>query len=61
MGRPGIRSLKTRMGGSAALADEWLDYIVEVCMSEESEERVIVLRVETQQGGSSKSESCQDF
>ena len=30
-------------------------------MSKESEEGVTVLRVETQQGGSSKSESCQEF
>ena len=30
-------------------------------MSEESEERVTVLRVETQQEGSSKGESCQEF
>ena len=37
------------------------DCTVEVYMSEESEEEVTVLRVGTQQGGSSKSESCQEF
>ena len=36
------------MGGSAVLADKGLDCTVEVYMSEESEERVTVLRVETQ-------------
>ena len=49
------------MGGSAALADEGLDCAVEVYMSGESEERVTVLEVGTQQGGSSKSESCQEL
>ena len=34
---------------------------MEVCMSEESEERAIVLRVGTGQGGCSKSESCQEL
>ena len=48
-------------GGSAVLADKGLD-----CTVEESEERVRVLRVGTQQRGSSKSESsksknCQEF
>ena len=41
--------------GSVALADEGLDCTVELYMSEDSEERVTVLRVGTQQGGSSKS------
>ena len=43
------------------LADEELDCTVEVYMLEKSEERVTVLRVGTQQGGSSNSESCQKF
>ena len=38
-----------------------LDCAVEVYVSEESEERVTVLRVGTQQRGNSKSESCQEF
>ena len=42
--------MKTRLGGSAVLADKELNCTVEVYMSEESEERVIVLRVATQQG-----------
>ena len=48
-------------GGSAELADERIDCTVEVYLSEESEERVTVLRVGTQQGGSSRCESCQEF
>ena len=35
--------------------------IVEVYRSEESEKEVIVLQVGTQQEGSSKSESCEEF
>ena len=38
-----------------------LDCAIEVCRLEESEEEVIVLRVGTQQGDSSKSESCQEL
>ena len=34
---------------------------MEVYRSEESEEKVTVLQVETQQGGSSRSESCREF
>ena len=37
MGRRGIRSLKTRMGGSAALEDKWLDCTIDVYISEEPE------------------------
>ena len=46
---------------SAASADKGLDCTVEVYMSKEPEERVTVLRVETQHGGSSKSESCREL
>ena len=53
MSRWGIRGLET----SAALAEAGLDYTVEVYVSEESEEGVTVLW----QGGSSKSESCQEL
>ena len=58
MGRWGIRSLETRVGKSAALAEGGPDSTVEVYVPEESEEGgVTVLR----QGGSSKSESCQEL
>ena len=58
MGGWGIRSLETRGGGErAALPEAGLDCTVEVYMSEESEERVAVIR----QGGSSKSESFQEL
>ena len=48
-------------GGRASLADEGLDCTVKVYMSEEREVGVTVLRVGTQQGVSSKSESYQNF
>ena len=60
MGRRGIRGLKTRVGRECSIS-KGLDCTVEVYVSEESEERVTVLRVETQRGGSSKSESCQEL
>ena len=41
--------MKTRVG-RAALGDKGLDCTLEVYVSEESEERVTVLRVGTQQG-----------
>ena len=56
-----IRGLKTRRGERAALAEAGLYCAVEVYMLEESEEEVTVLRVGTQQGGSSESESCQEL
>ena len=61
MGLRGIRSLKTRVGRECSISRGGPDCPAEVYVSEESEERVTVLRVETQQGGSSKSESCQEF
>ena len=48
-------------GGSAALADKEPDCTVDVYMSDESKEGVTVLPVGTQQEGSSKSESRQEF
>ena len=60
MSRRRIRSLKTRMGRDCCISRGEPDCTVEVYMSEESEERVTVLRVGTQHGGSSKSESCQE-
>ena len=50
MGRPGKRGLMTGWRGSAALADKRLDCTVAVYMSEESKERVTVLRVGKQHG-----------
>ena len=64
MGRRGYEVSKRGWEGSATLADKGLDCTVEVYMSEESAEDVTVLRVGRQQwgwGGSSKSESCQEF
>ena len=61
MGRRGISGMKTRVGRECSISKGELDCIVEVYMSEESEERVTVLQVGTQQGGSSKSESSQEF
>ena len=55
MGRQGIRSVKTRVGWECSISRGGPDCTVEVYMSEESEERVIVLRVGTQQRDSSKS------
>ena len=51
MGRRGIRSLKTRIERECSISREGLDCTVEVCRLKESEERVTVLRVGTQQGG----------
>ena len=49
MGPRGIRDLKTRVGRECKLADEELNCTVEVYMSEESEERVTVLRVRNEE------------
>ena len=57
MGRWGIRSLETRVGQECSISRGGPDSTVEVYVSEESEEGVTVLR----QGGSSKSESCQEL
>ena len=59
MGRWEIWGLKKRMGRECSISREGPGCTVEVYVLEESEERVTVLRVGTQQGGSSKSESCQ--
>ena len=48
-------------GVQAALAERGPNFTVEVYMSEESEEKVTALQVVTQQGGSSKIESCQEI
>ena len=54
----GIRSLETRVGQECSISRGRPDSTVEVYVSEESEEGgVTVLR----QGGSSKSESCQEL
>ena len=58
MGRWGIRSLETRVGRECCISRGGPDSTVEVYVPEESEEGgVTVLR----QGGSSKSESCQEL
>ena len=58
MGRWGIRSLETRVGQECSISRGGPDSTVEVYVPEESEEGgVTVLR----QGGSSKSESCQEL
>ena len=53
----GDRNWRRGWGGSDALAEGGPDCTVEIYMLEESEDRVTVLR----QGGSSKSESCQEL
>ena len=58
MSRCGIRGLVTRVGRECSISRGGPDSTVEVYVSEKSEERgVTVLR----QGGSSKSESCQEL
>ena len=57
MGSWGIGGLETRMGQECCISRGDPDCTVEVYMSEESEERLTVLR----QGGSSKRESCQEL
>ena len=57
MGRWGIRGLETRVGRECSISRGGLNCTVEVYMSEESEEGVTVIP----QGGSSKSESCQEL
>ena len=63
MGRRGIRGLETRVGWECSVSRRRARlYSGDILyMSEESEGRVTVLQVGTQQGGSSKSESCQEF
>ena len=61
MGRRGIRGLKTRVGLECSISGRGLVCTVEVYVSEESKEEITVLREGTQHGGSSKSESCQEF
>ena len=51
MGRREIRGLKTRVSGNAILAEGGLDCTVKIYRSEESEERVTVLRIGTQHWG----------
>ena len=60
MGRREIKGLKTRVERECSISRQGLDCTVELHMSE-SEERVTMLRVGTQHGGSSKSESYQEF
>ena len=57
MGRWRIRGLETRVGRECSINRGGTDCTVEAYMSEESEGGVKVLR----QGGSSKSESCQEL
>ena len=57
MGRWGIRSLETRVGQECSISRGGPDSTVEVYVPEGSEGGVTVLR----QGGSSKSESCQEL
>ena len=58
MGRWGIRSLETRVGQECSISRRGPDSTVEVYVSEESEEGGVTV---LQQGGSSKSESCQEL
>ena len=57
MGRWGIGGLETRVGRKCSISRGGPDCTVEVYVSDESEQEVTVLR----QGGSSKSESCQEL
>ena len=57
MGRWEIIGLETKVGRECSISRGGPDCTVEVYMSEETEEVVTVLR----QGGSSKSESCQEL
>ena len=57
MGRWGIRGLETGVGRECSISRGGPDYTVEVYMSEESEERVTVLR----QGGQLQEENCQEL
>ena len=50
MGRRRIRVLKMRVGRECNISQGELNCTMEVYMSEESKERVTVLRVGTQQG-----------
>ena len=61
MGRRRIRDLKTRVGRECSISGERLNCTVEVHVSKESEKRVTVLRVGTQQGGRCKIESCKEL
>ena len=61
MGRWKITGLKARVGRKCSISRGGLVCTVEVYMSEQSEEGVTVLRDGTQQGDSSKSESCQEL
>ena len=58
MGRWGIRSLETRVGQECSISRGGPDCTVEVYVPEESEEGGVT---ELRQGGSSKSESCQEL
>ena len=55
-GQKGKSGLKTRVGGSTALAEAGLHCTADVYRSEKFEEEVTVLR-----DSSSESESCQEF
>ena len=60
-GLTGDKRFEDEGGAECSISRGGLDCTVEVYMSEETEERVLVLRVETQKGGcSSKSKRCQE-
>ena len=62
MGRRGIRGLKTRVEQECSISRGGPDCTVKVYRSEESEEEVTVLRVETKQvedSSNSERESCE--
>ena len=61
MGRWGIRGLKTRVGWKCSISRRRARLYSAGIDVGKSEERVTVLRVGTQQLGSSKSESRQEF
>ena len=58
MGRWEIRSLETRVGQECSISRGGPDSTVEVYVPEESEKGGVTV---LQQGGSSKSESCQEL
>ena len=60
-GQTGNNRFEDESGRECRISREGPDCTVEVYMLEVSEEEVIMLQVGTRQGGSSRSESCQEF
>ena len=59
--KKGTGDLKAKVRQVCSISSGGEDCIVEVYRPEESEEEVTVLQVGTRQGGSSRSESYQEF